>query len=454
MSQSKSIQSPRTTMQVLSVAWPLGLKTVMTQGLIAIDAYLVSPLGETALAAMGLAGSIGGLALGTLFAFSTATQIRVAQAYGSSNELFMKSAFVMGLLINAIVAMIGLALVFLFGGDVLRSFAHTPEIAEQAQRYLNVFMLVIVAEIFNQLLTSYFNGCGQTRTPFYSYLIIMPINVGISLVLIHGHVGFPELGIAGAAVGSAIAAGIQALYLGSRLYALNRAFKGVIGWRNNTFGFTLHRHLVFALPLAATFISVALTNNICTLMFAALPVNQFAAMTLMMPWIAIVGTFSIAWAQATGIIVAQLLGEGHTGPTMDAFLKHSWKGAAVASTLVSVIYLGIIFASGWVYAGLQEETLATLFSFWPILMLLPFPKTSNAMCGQSLRAGSDTVYVMNIFLSSQWFCKVPLTFIFIYWLDLSATWVFSIFLLEELFKFPLFHRRLFKGKWKEASLEA
>lgn len=436
------------------MAWPLGIKAVMTHGLIAIDAYLVSPLGETALAAMGLAGSIGGLILGTLFAFSTATQIRVAQAYGSGNQVFMKSAFWVGLLINAIAATIGLALVFIYGNDILRSFAHTPEIAEQAQRYLNVFMLVILAEVANQLLSSFFNGCGQTKTPFYSYLIITPINVGLSILLIHGHFGLPEMGIAGAAVGSAVAAGIQAIYMGTRLFVLNGVFSGVTGWRNDTFAFTIRRHLAFALPLAATFFSVSLTNNICTLIYTHLPVNQFAAMTLIMPWVHIASTLGISWAQATGIIVAQLLGERQASSTMDAFLKHSWKGASIAASLVSLVYLGIILGSGWVYANLQAETLATLFSFLPFLLLIPFPRTSNAMCGHSLRAGGDTIYVMNIFLSSQWLCKVPLTLAFVYWFELSATWVFSIFLLEELFKFPLFHLRLLKGQWKNGSMDA
>jgi Na+-driven multidrug efflux pump len=62
------------------MGWPLALKAFMLHGIIVVDAYLVSPLGEEALAAMGLAGAISGLLLGVLFAFSNATQIRIAQA--------------------------------------------------------------------------------------------------------------------------------------------------------------------------------------------------------------------------------------------------------------------------------------------------------------------------------------------------------------------------------------
>jgi len=42
---------------------------------------------------------------------------------------------------------------------------------------------------------------------------------------------------------------------------------------------------------------------------------------------------------------------------------------------------------------------------------------------------------------------VPVTALFVLVLDLSVTWVFAIFLLEELVKFPLFHRRIWRKEW-------
>ena len=70
------------------------------------------------------------------------------------------------------------------------------------------------------------------------------------------------------------------------------------------------------------------------------------------------------------------------------------------------------------------------------------------MCGHTLRASGDTLFVMNVFVSAQWLFRVPLTALFVVYLDLSATWVFSLFVAEEIVRFPAFHRRLFKGEWK------
>ncbi len=453
MTSSSVAVSPRSTQDILNVAWPLGMKAIMTHGLIAIDAYMVSPLGEEALAAMGLAEALGGLIVGILFAFSAATQIRTAQAHGQANPVSLKTAFGIGLGLNMILAIIGALFLLIFGQQILNAAAQTPEVAAQAYRYLSIFALVVLLEGGNQILTSYFNGVGRTKVPFHSYLVNWPVNIGVSYVLIHGLLGFPALGIAGAAIGTATAALVQLVFLGTRMMRLTDGFKGIEGWRNGTLKASIKRHMVFALPIATTFISMRASVTVTTLIQAQLPVTEFAALTLMMPWVQITGMFGMCWAQATGIMVAQLLGEKTEGPVMDAFLRHAWKGAAIAAVIVAFVGAGVALGSQFVYANLQAETLAALISFLPILLVLPFPKGSNAMCGQTLRAGGDTVYMMNIFLSAQWLVKVPLTFVFVVWLDLYVTWIFALLLIDELFKFPLFHRRLLKGRWKEMPLD-
>ncbi len=430
------------------MAWPLCLKAIMLHGIVVIDAYLVAPLGETALAAMGLAGSVAGLLLGIVFAFSTATQIRVAQAYGSGQAIALKTAFYAGLIINVAVAAVGVVVLAAVGRSLISPLAHTPWIAEQASLYLAVFLLVILAEAVGGALSSHFNGCGNTKAPFHSYLIALPVNVAVSLVLIRGHLGLPALGVVGAAVGSAVGSFLRALFLGLQVYRANKGYAGVIGWWNGTLTRSVRAHLVFSLPLAATFVSAALSNNVSGLIHARLEINAFAAITLIMPWVQVVAMLGMAWAQAIGIMIAQLLGGNVSDAALDLFLGRAWRYAFVAAALVAVVHLGLILASGWIYPNLQAETKTALWSFLPVLLLLPFPKGSNAVCGNTLRAGGDTIYVMNIFVGTQWLVRIPATVLLVLYLDVPVAWVFALALLEEVVKFPLFHFRLYKGVWK------
>ncbi len=439
---------------VLALAWPMTLKAIILYGTVVIDAYLVSALGESALAAMGLAAAIAGVVLSAILAFANAMQIRTAQAFGTRDLVFLKSVLASGLVVSTSIGCLGLLVVVLGGGSLLSALAPSAEVAGLAKEYLAIFSLVILAESVGQCVSSFFNGCGRTRIPLYSFCLSLPINVAASLVLIHGHLGLPAFGVAGAAMGSAIAAFVQVGFLIVRVRQINGHLRHVAGWRQVNFLSTLKRHVFFALPIAATFFSAGLAMHVCTFIYAKLSINEFAALTIITPWIMVAGTIGMQWTQATGIIVAQLLGQNQQESVMDRFLSSAWRGSFVASGIVAVIYASVCLSANALYVDLSAETRAVLMGFLPILFILPFPKGSNAICGNTLRASGDTIYVMYIFLSSQWLFRVPATALAVIYFDVSAFWVLTLLVWEELLKFPIFHRRLLTGNWKRADVSS
>jgi Na+-driven multidrug efflux pump len=451
--QSKTPKAPGAS-QVFTLAWPMTLKAIFLHGTVVIDGFLLSSLGEGALAAMGLAAALGGIVLGVIFAFSHAMQIRTAQAFGGGDQVFLKSVLASGLTVSVTIGCIGVGFVTIWGGTLLNMLAPSAKIAEQAQTYLQIFTIVILAEAIGQCIASFFNGCSRSKLPLYGYLLSVPVNVTASIVLIHGYYGLPALGVAGAALGSAIAISLQTIFWIILLLRTNGHLRQIVGWHNGTFIPTLKRHLRFALPIAATFVSATLATHMCSLIYANMSLNSFAAMTLIAPWNMVAGQVAMQWTQATGILVAQLLGKRTPEDVLDRFLSRAWRGAFVASAIVSVFFVIMCLSLDWIYPNLEVETRAILLSFLPILMIIQFPRATNAICGNTLRASGDTVYVMHIFIWAQWAFRVPATAILVLYFDVSAFWILSLFLIEEALKFPAFHRRLWLGNWKRSNVAA
>ncbi len=428
------------------------IKAIFLHGTIVIDGWLVSSLGEVSLAAMGLAAAIGGITLGVIFAFSHAMQIRTAQASGTDDPVYLKSTLVCGLVISLSIGLLGIAAMYAAAPALILALASGPEVAAQSWAYLSVFTLVILCESVGQCLSSYFNGRGRTRIPLYGYCLSVPVNIGASVMLIHGLWGLPAFGVAGAAMGSALGVGVQVAFFALRLWQLDRPLAKVAGWRQQSFPQTLRRHLGFALPIATTFISATLATHVCTLIYARMALNDFAAMTLIAPWNMVAGQIAMQWTQATGIIVAQLLGQRASAPVLERFLSAAWRGAFAAAGVVAAVFVALALSVDLLYANLTAETRATLFSFLPLLLLITLPRATNAICGNTLRASGDTIYVMKLFLWSQWLFRVPATVLAVVVFELPAFWVLSIILVEEILKFWPFHSRLWKGNWKRADV--
>lgn len=189
-----------TMRDVIGLSWPLAMNALLLQAILIVDTVLVTPLGEASLAAMRLAASLASIVSGVLFAFSTGTQLIVAQAVGAQRTEAIQRGFWSGIFINLLLATGGIILILTGGPGLLAELAGTPDIASEAFRYLGIFSGVILGVAFVQNITVYLNAKGNSRIPFYSNLLELPVNAGLSLVLIHGLAGYPKMGLAGAVV--------------------------------------------------------------------------------------------------------------------------------------------------------------------------------------------------------------------------------------------------------------
>lgn len=443
-------QTAPTMKMNFDLAWPIGMNAILLQLILVIDTVLVTPLGEASLAAMGIAASIAGIILGLIFAFSNGTQLIIAQAFGAKNTELMSQGFRSGRFINMIIAAVGILVIFTIAQDLIHLITDNDQVATMAYDYLRVFSLVAIGLAISQNITVYFNATGNSRIPFYANIIEIPVNIIISVLFIYGFLGFPELGLTGAAIGSAFAILCRTLFL-LRFYSKqqNTQPSSLVNSPSKLTKDNVLYHLKYATPIAGTFISAVVVGSICMLIYAKLGVNQFAALMLIMPWVKVSAHLSTAWAQATSILVGQLLGN-KAFELLDNFIKKSWRISFYIGFVIAIAYVSMFYLFELIYPDLQQETVDTLWQFTPILFVIAFIRTSNTFCGNVLRAGGDAKYAFKVHAYTQWFVILPLSALFVLYWELSAVWVFALTLLEESIKSVPFHIRMLGGKWKKS----
>ena len=79
---------------------------------------------------------------------------------------------------------------------------HTPEQIALERSYFSILMSAGVLILLRQALVGFFLGIGLTKVVMKANLVGMIVNVPLNYVLIFGRLGFPALGIRGAAYGT------------------------------------------------------------------------------------------------------------------------------------------------------------------------------------------------------------------------------------------------------------
>lgn len=143
----------------------------------------------------------------------------------------------------SVVASVVLGIVgFAFMPQVLRFFIHEPAVTEQASLYMRIIFLGLPTMMLPRLFSDALSATGDTLTPLLIILAGVLLNIPLDAALVLGLWGFPQLGIAGAAIATVIAQAVStviflALFCRKRgvLHLDRAALKVQRAWVGKTF---------------------------------------------------------------------------------------------------------------------------------------------------------------------------------------------------------------------------
>jgi MATE family multidrug resistance protein len=197
--------------EVLRIAIPLILSTSSLTLALFVDRLMLSWHGIHDVAA----ATPGGITYFTICCFfqGTAqyTNTLVAQSHGAGDRLGCSKAVWQGIWFSTFSLPLMLALIPL-GRWILGSTGHEPCVVELEKQYFTILMYGGVSLPLNAALSSFFSGRGQTSYVLIGNLIGNIGNIVLDYLLIFGNFGFPELGIKGAGIATAVTNFVPTIY--------------------------------------------------------------------------------------------------------------------------------------------------------------------------------------------------------------------------------------------------
>lgn len=177
-----------------------------------IDNIMVGKLDPINLAAVSLGNSYIFVAMSLGIGFSAAITPIVAEAHSERNNEKLKTSFINGFILCLFLG------IFLYGSILLSKgtliYLDQPqEVVRLALPYIDIVAISLIPLLLFQALKQFVDGLSKTIYPMYATVLANIINVIINYILIFGMLGFPKLGIIGAAIGTLISRFIMFSFL-------------------------------------------------------------------------------------------------------------------------------------------------------------------------------------------------------------------------------------------------
>ena len=204
---------PNIRQQVFSLALPVILSSLLQRSVGIVDIFLVGGLGASSIAAVGIAQVLVFTVMSVSWGINVGATVLVSQLWGAGRKEDAAKAAYQAILIAVIAAAVISIFGLLFGTGVASLLGASGEVKLILSGYTSIIFSFILFTIAINVLSGIMQGTGDTRTPLYATLIVNLLHVCIAYPLIYGYLGFPRLGVQGAAIAIVISESMGALFL-------------------------------------------------------------------------------------------------------------------------------------------------------------------------------------------------------------------------------------------------
>ncbi len=199
--------------KIFQVTYPIFL-TLIAQNIVNVtDTAFLGRVSEVALGASAIGGVFYIAIYFVGFGFSQGAQILIARRNGEKKFSEIGPIFNNALIFNFLIAAVIFTLSVIFIPDLIRILVHSDQIYQASVEFLNWRIYGFFFSFLNVVFRAFFVGVTRTKVLSISAVITAVTNIILDYLLIFGKFGFPEWGIAGAAIASTIAEFTTLIYL-------------------------------------------------------------------------------------------------------------------------------------------------------------------------------------------------------------------------------------------------
>ena len=432
--------------KLVKIAAPIAIQGIVSATLSMVDNIMVGFLGETELAAVGVGSQLFMVHYLVLFGILSGSATFMAQFYGTKDMGNIRKVIGFDFSLLAVFGVLIFTLANCFTGGILSLYTEDPAVKVLAAQYVRINSFSFLLLAVSAPLEMAFKATQQVRIPMIISTVIFFTNISINYVLIFGKLGFPKMGVAGAAIGTLSSRIIEVLMNSFFAFRDRNEFFGRIG---SYFGWDrelIKRIIKNATPTTLNEFLWSFGQTMYVAAFSRISTTAYAAYQAANSIFNIFNFAAFSIGDAALILIGEKLGEGDMDYTWK-LSRHLIKASLIAGAVIGAI---TILLSGML-SGLFNLTADGKMYTRYILIVFGSTMAADLFNGLQiagiLRAGGDTRFAMISESMCIWFIAVPLAFTAVLVWHLPVHLALLVTRAEMLVRGTILAKRYMSKKW-------
>jgi len=439
---------------VLILAVPIMLQNGITNFVGLLDNIMIGMIGTEQMSGVSIVNQLLFVVNLALFGATAGPGIFVSQFHGSGNVESQRQVFRFKLIACAIIVALGIAVLLVFDDPLISAWLHDAEsgdlalTAASAREYLLIIVIGVIPFAVKEVYSSTLRETGQTVVPMVAAMTAVAVNLAFNYVLIFGKLGFPVLGVRGAAIATVISrfAECTVVMVWTHRHADSHS-KYIRGVYRSCYinpqlaGSVLKK----SIPLLANEVFWSLGQTMLSRCYSERGLHVVAAYNIASAVNNVASIVFLAMGTVTAIILGNLLGSGRTEEARKTAPRLILFGA-VASGLMGIVQ--VLFAD--VFPGIYNTTeevrsMAAALIFWFGLLQ---PLSAVAITEYyTLRSGGSVMVTLIFDSLFEWILTVPLAAALIFGTTMSPVAAYALVNASKVVKIAFGTYMVRRGKW-------
>ena len=436
---------------LLKLALPIAFQHLLINSLTFVDTLFMSQLGDIALSASGMAGQWNWLLNMISFGLCSGSALFIAQYWGAGKFEDIRRTYSIALVSAFSAAVVFSAFAMSFPDKIMSVFNRDERIISTGSSYLRIVAFSYPATITTSVLCTVLRSTEKVKLPMVVSAVSTMCNIVLDYGLCFGKLGFPEMGVRGAALATSISAWIG-LCLLMTISVIQKNIivispKALFSFNKSQFWNFMKK----ASPVIFNELMWGLGTVCNNAIYSNTGYENYAACTILRTVESLCLILFIGLNDGGAVIIGKTIGEGNFD---DAYKRA--KRLVTTTPLIGAVLavFAILFKEKVIYlfnmSGNISETTVQIAGTLIIIYALElcFRNIPYTMVCAVFRSGGDSATGAKIDIICLWILAIPATFAAAFWLKLPFPMVMlTEYLVEDIPKCIMCLRHFVSRKW-------